>query len=595
MKTFGRMLGAFVIAAWALSLPARAGAQSLGTMRVGIVEGDVQVRIAETGAWAPVSINMPLIEGDEIWVPHGGRAALQTSSGVHVRLGRGTALHVLRMDRDSFQFYLPQGRAYVLSLAAAHSLIQLDTPDASVRAFGASTFTVDVFDGETDISVLKGSVLAESGAGTTSVRQGAMLSLGPRGYAALSPLPPPDEWERWNAQRDRIVLAGGDGRRYLPDELAVYAADFDGNGRWVYVREYGYCWTPRVLVIADWAPYRHGRWVWRGGHYVWIGYEPWGWVPYHYGRWAFVAGIGWCWVPPSRGDVFWGPGYVAWVQMPDHVAWVPLAPREIYYGYGRYGRYSFDITNRNARQIRASGGYRNVSVVNSVTVVHHTTFVTGRTAPVDRRVAASVRESFVQGRGIVPGRPRIQPAETSYIPVVRTIPEASRPPAAVRRIDAKDVRQSRPLVREPDRSSLRPEERSRPLEPRRVEQPRPATERVREREQTLPASPRDPGVRSDGAPQRPEREIERRRPPAVPERRMEPEAPASPERRIERDRTQEPAERLRPEGSRNDRERQREAVEAGRNARPQRGDAEETDERGRPERPSRLEDVRERR
>jgi hypothetical protein len=595
MKGFGRMLGAFVIAASALSLPARAGADSLGAIRVGIVEGDVQVRIAETGAWVPVSINMPLIEGDELWVPYEGRAALQTSNGTHVRLGRGTALHVLRMDRDSFQFYLVQGRAYLLSLAPARSLIQLDTPDASVRSFGAATFAVDVLDGETDISVFKGSLLAESVAGTTSVRQGSMLSLGPRGYASLSPLPPPGEWARWNAQRDRIVLAGGDSLRYLPDELAAYAADFDGNGRWVFVREYGYCWTPRVLLIADWAPYRHGRWVWRGGHYVWIGYEPWGWVPYHYGRWAFVVGIGWCWVPPSRGDVYWGPGYVAWIHTADHVAWVPLAPRETYYGYGSYGRYSFDVTSRNARQVRASGGYRNVRVAGSITVVHHTTFVTGRPAPVDRRVAATVRDNFVQGRGIAPGRPRIQPAETSYVPVVRTVPEASRPPATVRRLDAKEVRQYRPLVREPDRSSLRPEERSRPLEPRKVERPRPAAERVREREPARPVSPRDPGIRTDGAPRIPEREIERSSPPAVPDRGREPGAPTPPQRRIEREGTPEPAERMRPDASRDDRERQREAVEAGRNARPQRGDPEGTEERVRPERPPRAEDGRERR
>lgn len=553
MKTFIGILGSLLIAGVALSLPSRSGAESLGAMRVGLVEGDVQVKIADTGEWAPVSVNMPLVEGDELWVPYDSRATLQTSDGAHIRLDGGTALEVLRMDRDSFQLHLAQGHAYVLSLAPQRSLLQLDTPDASVRAFGSSTFRVDVLDGETDVSVFKGSVLAESDAGATRVRAGDMLALGPRGYAELSPLPPPDDWERWNTTQDRIVLARGESRRYLPAELRVYAGDFDGNGRWVYVLGYGYCWTPTVVVIGNWAPYRHGRWVWRGGHYVWIGYEPWGWAPYHYGRWTFVRGVGWCWVPPARGEVFWGPGYVGWVQTPEYVAWVPLAPREVYYGYGDYGRYSVNITNVNINTIRVTHVYRNVNVVNSVTVVHHTTFVTGRPASIDRRAASSIRENFMRRRNVVPGRPRIKPVETSYAPVVRQVPETKRPPAAVRAIDAGKLRQSRPLVREPDRSTLRPEGRSRPLKTRKVETPRPVRERIRERG------------------------LERSGPPGSPAQRKGPEAPAVPERRIDRGRQPEATtEKPRPERPQGARERME---ERGRPSSPPPGD------RARPERP----------
>lgn len=540
MKTFRRILGSLLIAGVALSVPSRSGADSLGAMRVGIVEGDVQVKIAETGEWAPASVNMPLVEGDELWVPYDSRSALQTSDGAHVRLDGGTALEVLRMDRDSFQLYLAQGYAYVLSPAPPRSLLQLDTPDASVRAFGSSTFRVDILDGETDVTVFKGSVLAEGDAGATRVRAGDMLALGPGGYAELSPLPPPDDWERWNTRQDRIVLARGKSHRYLPAGLRVYAGDFDHNGRWVYVRGYGYCWTPTVLVIGNWAPYRHGKWVWRGGHYVWIGYEPWGWAPYHYGRWTFVRRVGWCWVPPARGEVFWGPGYVGWVQTPEYVAWVPLAPREIYYGYGSYGRYSVDITNVNVETIRVTNVYRNVNVVNSITLVHHTTFVTGRPAPVERRAAADIREHFAQRRHLAPGRPRIKPVESSHVPVVRRVPEAKRPPAAVRAIDARKLRQSRPLVREPDRSTLRPERRSRSLTVRKIEKPRPARERIQDPGRDRPEDSDD---RGGGPERRPKRKFERNGPPASPAERKGPESRAVPERRSDRERQPDEGER----------------------------------------------------
>jgi hypothetical protein len=523
MKAFGKGFGWASIMAALLLFPAASSAELLGSMRVRLVQGDVQVKIAETGEWAPASINMPLIEGDELWVPEGSLSAIQTSNGTHVRLDGNTAFQVVRVDRNSFQFHLPQGRAYVLHNSPRRGVLQFDTPDASIRTFDQSTFGIDVLDGETDVLVFRGTVRAENAGGLTRVRAGSMLILGWDGYAEISPLPPPDGWQEWNERRDRLALSRGEGYRYLPDELRVYSSDFEENGRWVKVPEYGYVWTPTVVVIGDWAPYRHGRWVWRGGSYVWVGYEPWGWAPYHYGRWAFVIRVGWCWVPPSRGDVFWAPGYVGWVRTGDYVAWVPLAPREVYYGHGYFGRNSVNITNVNINQVQVTNVYRNINVTNSITVVNQTTFVTGRPASVDRNVAVRIKEDFAQRRNIVVGRPQIKPVEASYVPVVREIPEAKRPPAAVRKVDVKELRQSRPLVKEPERSAIRPQAPPRALEVKKVEKPRSLSERTRERRQ---APPPEKG-RPQAAP------AERGRPPQV--------APAEEEKRKEA-----PAERGRP-------------------------------------------------
>jgi hypothetical protein len=533
MKTFVKVFGWMFIAGALLLFPPYAEADSLGEMRVNLAHGDVQVKIADTGEWVPASVNMPIVEGDELWVPEGSRAALQTTRGDFIRLDEGTALQILRMDVNSYQFFLAEGRVYVLNRAPRRSVLQIDTPDASIRAFGNARFRIDIPGGETDVSVFRGSVQVENGDGTTTVRAGDMLAVGADGYVELSPVPPPDDWQRWNAQRDRIVLARGKSYGYLPDELRMYSSDFEENGRWVNVPEYGYVWTPTVVVIGDWAPYRHGRWVWRGGNYVWIGYEPWGWTPYHYGRWTFAARIGWCWVPPARGDVYWSPGYVGWVRSGDHVAWVPLAPRETYYGYGNYGRYSTNITNVNINQVQVTNIYRNVNVTNSITVVNQSTFLSGRPSSVDRNVVGNVREDFAKRRNIVVGRPQIKPVEASYLPVVRSIPEAKRPPPAVQKIDAKELRQSRPLVKEPNRSAFRPQGKPAPLEVRKVEKPRPATERARERQQVMPKERRGPGA-SQGSPPG---AVEPRGKP----REAEPKATGRPER------PQPPTEQVKPE------------------------------------------------
>ena len=126
-------------------------------------------------------------------------------------------------------------------------------------------------------------------------------------------------------------------------------------------------------------------------------------------------------------------------------------------------------------------------------MVNQTTFITGRPSPVDRNVVVNVREDFAKHQNIVVGRPPIKPVESSYVPVDRAIPEAKRPPPAVRKVDAKELRQSRPMVTEQDRSAFRPQAKPAPLAVKKIEKPRPASERATERQQAVPKERARPG------------------------------------------------------------------------------------------------------
>jgi hypothetical protein len=433
--------------------PAYSYSQDLGELRISLIAGDVQIRSEDTEDWVPASINTPLRQGDRIWVPEGGKTELQLRDGTYLRLDQQSALEILTLDKDSSQFYLNEGHAYANFGGGKGSLLQMDIPVSSIRTFDRSIFRIDLSgDGLNQVSVLKGSVDVESKSGRTTVKSGYTLSLKEETYAELSPLGPPDEWERWNSERDRRLAEWRPPARYLPKELYAYSRDFEEYGRWVYAGEYGYVWTPRIVVSAGWAPYRIGRWVWVGGEYVWISYEPWGWVPYHYGRWAFVGSIGWCWVPPVRGAVFWGPGFVGWVHTPTYVAWVPLAPREIYYGRGYYGPYSVNINKVNVTNIQVNKiVYKNVNVSNAVTVVHHDTFVTGK------HVDVHVKENPFRKERISIVGPDIKPQKTTIMPVVKEVPLAKRPPEPIREIRVRELKEKRPLVKERNVSVLRPE------------------------------------------------------------------------------------------------------------------------------------------
>jgi hypothetical protein len=182
-----------------------------------------------------------------------------------------------------------------------------------------------------------------------------------------------------------------------------------------------------------------------------VSYEPWGWAPYHYGRWSFVASIGWFWVPPIKGAVYWGPGFVGWVQTPTYVSWVPLAPGEIYYGHGYYGPHSVNITNINITNINITKVvYKNIHVHNGITLIHHDTFVTGK------HVDINVRENPFLRERIHIGRPDIKPQRATIMPVVKEIPQAKRPPVPVREIKVKELKESRPFVRDRNASVLTP-------------------------------------------------------------------------------------------------------------------------------------------
>jgi hypothetical protein len=473
-----------------LMVPAMALAGDMGLMRVSLIEGDVQVLIKDSTDWTDATANIPLSEGDRLWVPDGGKAELQIRGGVFVRGDGNTALDILSADQESAQFYLDRGHAYINNRRGGIKTVQFDTPLSSVRSYDNSVMMLDVSeDGVTELSVLKGYVTVESRAGATRVGAGKTLTIRGEKDAELAPINAPDEWERWNTDRDRRLTNWGESARYLPDELHEYSADFDDYGKWDYVSDYGYVWLPAATPVY-WAPYTEGRWVWIRGNYVWIAYDPWGWAPYHYGRWIFAASRGWCWVPPVSGSAYWGPGFVGWIVTPSYVAWVPLAPGEVYYGYGYYGHASVNITTININTVVVNRTYVNAGHGHAVTVVNRDTFGTGR-----REYARTGDNPFLDSqrehrRDIAIAPPQVRPTR----PIVLVPPEARD--------------QARQRQRPPEREHIRqefPETRHEVPPKIRTEQPT-----------VMPAVP--PDVRMERQRETPPMVQQRREPQLPPER-----------------------------------------------------------------------------
>ena len=414
----------------AMLFPSLGHTSQQGDMYLRFLEGDVQVKTEDTAEWLPASINMPLIDGDQIWVPENARAELMLRDGTIIRLDRNSYLEILTSEEKLAQFYLASGRVYSATRIRKGDSIVFETPMASFRAYGQSVFGIDISENEdSTVSVFQGEIYADSGTGQTKINFGDKMSFSKyTEYPRLNRIDPLDQWEQWNRRRDQELGLSSSGRAtaYLPDELGAYSSDFERNGKWVYDQEYGYVWTPTVIIAKDWSPYKIGRWVWMRGDYVWISYEPWGWAPYHYGRWTFVNNRGWCWVPPARGDVYWGPGFVGWVYTPTYISWVPLAPREIYYGRGNYGPHSMNIINININNTPINHVvYRNIRVNNAVTTIRHDAFITGRS------INGAIKENLFLREKRVMGAPDIRPERSTRMPVIKNIAPANRPPQQI--------------------------------------------------------------------------------------------------------------------------------------------------------------------
>jgi hypothetical protein len=405
----------FIVLALALSIliPQVASAEDLGAMRTTLIERGVYIYTQDEGQWFDARANFPLREGDALWAASDGRAEINIRGGTYVRMDHETMLEVLQVGRflesedNMVRLFMEEGSLYVNNERSGYDFIQIESGFSSVRMpEGAVAIIQADRDGTSRVSVLKGYVYSQSTGGGIRLRAGSSAVIGEDLYASISPLGEPTAWERWNRDRDKELSGVYASTRYLPSELHDYAYDFDEYGSWVYVREYGHVWRPSlsISVSLGWAPYRHGRWRWRHGHYVWISYERWGWAPYHYGRWAHVGGIGWCWVPPARGAVYWGPGYVAWVYTSGYVGWVPLAPYETYYGYGYYGPYSVNIIDIDIHKTVIKNVYVNAGVKDATTVVARDSFLRGR----DKTVRPP-KGMFAKGREGVGPPPDFRP------------------------------------------------------------------------------------------------------------------------------------------------------------------------------------------
>lgn len=421
-------LAATGISVWAQQPDFRAedsgDAPDHGVARLSLINGNVSVAQGDSGELAGAALNAPVVAGDRVLTGDGSRAEVQFDGANVIRLAPSTEVRMGDLQYRRYQVQIAQGLVTFRVLRDNDAQVEISTPSISVRPLRQGIYRVLVHpDGTSEITVRAGDAEAFSPRGSEPLHAGqAMLARGSAYDPEIQTVAayPGDDWDRWNADRDRIFERADVPRSVSPD---IYGTeDLAGYGRWTNDPQYGSVWVP--TVDPDWAPYREGRWDYIDYYgWSWVSYDPWGWAPYHYGRW-YRGGFGWAWYPGPIGPrYYWRPalvGFFGWGSSGfgagyasfgfGNVGWVPLGPREPFrpwYGRGfNGGTRNFNVIN-NTNVVNV---YQNARFTNAVTSVRAADF--GRTAVRGNNfVRASAGD--LSRAGVVNGQMPFAPARQS--------------------------------------------------------------------------------------------------------------------------------------------------------------------------------------
>lgn len=337
--------------------------------RASFVSGEAKLKRAESDVWEEITLNLPIVEGDEIATGAGTRLEIQFDNDRHMRLGEDSLATIMTFRDDGVAVSLLQG-SMNLRIARFESegpYFEIDAPRTTIAVRSAGSFRIDALPGSNEVIVAAtdgGEARVYSETAGFILRDGRRARIFLAGQSA-------GEWEttaasrfvddldRWAAARDRTIaqsLRTAHYGQYYDDD--IYGADDLTNyGQWQNLPGYGYVWQPYSTSInqySNWSPYRYGHWRWmRPWGWVWVNDEPWGWATYHHGRWFYHRGR-WYWSPYGyhrTGRSWWYPALVVMTSYGNNWCWYPLPYHYSFYNYNYY----FIRTGK----IRNHGGPRN--------------------------------------------------------------------------------------------------------------------------------------------------------------------------------------------------------------------------------------------
>ncbi|MBK8466081.1 MAG: FecR domain-containing protein [Chloracidobacterium sp.] len=320
--------------------------------RISYIKGEAQIRRADGGDWEKVTLNLPVVEGDEITTSGDARLEIQFDNNQHLRLAENAYLKIVNLKDEGIALSLSLG---TMSLRVTRfdkdkSTFEIDAPKTTIAVQKAGVYRIDAGqqnDAEIRVSVTQNGEARvysdEAGFTLKNDRSARIFVDGPNAgeWEAADFARYTDEFDSWSLERDATIaerLKDAFYDKYYDND--IYGADdLNGYGDWVHTASYGYVWRPyrnSLSHYADWSPYRYGHWRWIPPFgWTWVNDEPWGWATYHHGRWFHDAGH-WYWSPYGyyrHSRSWWRPALVFVTVYNNNVCWYPLGYHYSYYNY----------------------------------------------------------------------------------------------------------------------------------------------------------------------------------------------------------------------------------------------------------------------
>ena len=320
--------------------------------RISFIRGDVQIRRDGATDWEKATLNLPIVEGDELTTSDGARVEIQFNNYSFLRLDENASLRLAVLKNEGIALSILQGTLSlrVTDLAKAAGYVEVDAPRSTVALQSSGTYRIDAGkagDADIRLSVTNGGearVYSDSAGFTLKSGRGARVFVDGSNageWELADAAQNADEFDSWAADRDSTIAKRIKDAYYdkYYDQDIYGADDLNTFGEWIHTSNYGYVWRPYATAIgayADWSPYRYGHWRWVPPYgWTWVNDEPWGWATYHYGRWVYDNGY-WVWTPygyyrPSHS--WWFPALVVINVIDDNVCWYPLQYHRRYIAY----------------------------------------------------------------------------------------------------------------------------------------------------------------------------------------------------------------------------------------------------------------------
>lgn len=277
-------------------------------VRLSYVEGQVQLAHQQSSGFENASMNMPLVQGDQVRTGDDGWAEIQLENSGMIRLAPQSQITLSTLTRfpsgaTMSEVTLDSGEGEFAAAAGNDDgPFRVNVRGRQISLKRTSRFRVTTVNSDPlEVLVWKGEVTLSNpdDAQEISIRKNEIFTLDPQdpGHYALENQAQADDLDKWSGERDQYLSTyASNSTNYTQSPYQYGVSDLSYYGQYSNVVGCGYCWQP-YGINADWNPYWNGYWMNSPWGNCWVSAYPWGWMPYRFGQWFFVPGFGWYWRP----------------------------------------------------------------------------------------------------------------------------------------------------------------------------------------------------------------------------------------------------------------------------------------------------------